>query len=174
MPQHQPIGMSKPSLGGSTKTTLPSSVIKPGKYKPKKFQMDMPDEKDSGMYGLKNNMDDELVESLALDSNENQFKLKQPTFMGGLPSLNSNPSLAGLDGKMGVQMKLVGPNIMRKKIIENLEERKLNPGKRPPSSIQKEKKDSDEDDYNNDFEDDAGVDGDDKLDNLRRALDKEN
>jgi hypothetical protein len=43
--------MSKPSLGGN-KATLPSAIIKPGKYKSKKFQMDMPDEKQSGIYGI--------------------------------------------------------------------------------------------------------------------------
>jgi hypothetical protein len=36
--------MSKPLLGGN-KATLPSAIIKPGKYKPVKFQMEMPDEK---------------------------------------------------------------------------------------------------------------------------------
>jgi hypothetical protein len=43
--------MSKPVFGAG-KATLPSAIIKPGKYKPVKFQMDMPDEKQSGIYGL--------------------------------------------------------------------------------------------------------------------------
>lgn len=59
--------MSKPMLGGGGKATLPSAIIKPGKYKPKKFQMDMPDEKQSGIYGIRAPDEDELVESMALD-----------------------------------------------------------------------------------------------------------
>ena len=59
--------MSKPLIGGS-KATLPSAIIKPGKYKPaEKFRMEMPDETKSGMYGIKPTFEDELVESLALD-----------------------------------------------------------------------------------------------------------
>jgi hypothetical protein len=41
--------MAKPAFAGlggpGGKAVLPSSIIKPGKYQPKKFQMDMPDEK---------------------------------------------------------------------------------------------------------------------------------
>ena len=54
------------------KATLPTSIIKPGKYKPKKFMMEMPDEKQSGIYGLKKPLmeEDEMVESLALDESQ--------------------------------------------------------------------------------------------------------
>lgn len=81
--------MSKPVFGGGTKSTLPSAIIKPGKYKPKKFQMDMPDEKQSGIYGIQRNIndDDNLVESMALDDN---IKYK--------PSLNPAPSSSALGG----------------------------------------------------------------------------
>ena len=81
--------MSKPVFGGGTKSTLPASIIKPGKYKPKKFQMDMPDEKQSGIYGLQNNMndDDDNVESMALDEN-----------IRSKPSLNAAPSISALGG----------------------------------------------------------------------------
>jgi len=71
--------MSKPLLGGAKAT---SAIIKPGKYKPKKFQMDMPDEKQSGIYGLVkgpigtsginggfHDDGDDMVESMALDDN---------------------------------------------------------------------------------------------------------
>lgn len=51
--------MAKPAFAGlgnptgAGKAVLPSSIIKPGKYQPKKFQMDMPDEKQSGLQFLK-------------------------------------------------------------------------------------------------------------------------
>lgn len=62
--------------------------------------------------------------------------------------------------------------MMRQKIKENLEDRQANPGKRPVTIF---KNDDEEDDYEkNDFEDDAADTGDDKLEKLRRALDKEN
>lgn len=124
--------MSKPMIGGG-KATLPSAIIKPGKYKPKKFQMDMPDEKQSGIYGLKsgNNDEDDLVESLALDDNTN--KRVSGSGMKGLPP-QSLSSLAG-GPKLVVQPKLLGPNMMRQKIKENLEDRQANPGKRPPSTL---------------------------------------
>lgn len=77
--------MSKPLIGGS-KATLPSAIIKPGKYKPKKFQMDLPDEKQSGIYGLKANDDeDDLVESLALDENNSNRNAR----MNGVPIITS-------------------------------------------------------------------------------------
>lgn len=58
--------MTKPQFGGGSKATLPTAIIRPGKYKPVKFQMEMPDEKQSGIYGLKGN-DDDNVESMSLD-----------------------------------------------------------------------------------------------------------
>jgi len=70
--------MSKPLLGGGGKATLPSAIIKPGKYKPKKFQMDMPDEKQSGIYGIRApEEEDELVESMALDESARGPPLNQ-------------------------------------------------------------------------------------------------
>ena len=62
---------------------------------------------------------------------------------------------------------------MRTKIKVNLEERK-DPSKRPPSQAKKVAEAESDGDYNNDFDDDVPVNGDDKLDKLRRALDKEN
>ncbi len=126
----QPIGtsaMSKPLFGGPK--IGGASVIKPGKYQPKKFQMAMPDEKQSGIYGLKSNQeDDELVESMALD--DNLGSQRKP--------LNANPSMSVLSGgpkMMVVQQKQLGPNIIKQKIKQNLEDRKADPGayKRPPS-----------------------------------------
>ena len=78
--------MSKPALGGN-KATLPSAIIRPGKNKPKKYQMDMPDEKQSGMYGIKKEFEDDVVESLALDDNNFKQKSNLPQF-----GLNSNTS----------------------------------------------------------------------------------
>jgi hypothetical protein len=71
--------MSKPVFGAN-KATLPSAIIRPGKYQPKKFQMDMPDEKDSGMYGIKKDVEEDVVESLALDDNNFKQKSNLPPF----------------------------------------------------------------------------------------------
>jgi hypothetical protein len=86
--------LSKPTLGG--KATLPAAIIKPGMYKPKKFQMEMPDEKQSGMYSKKlagDDLDEDVVESMALEE--------------------PKPKPSSLGGKVAVQPKLLGPNIMR-------------------------------------------------------------
>jgi hypothetical protein len=72
--------MAKPAFAGiggaGGKAVLPSSIIKPGKYQPKKFQMEMPDEKQSGLYGIKRNDDDDLVESLALEDSSRKISSK--------------------------------------------------------------------------------------------------
>ena len=161
--------MSKPVFGGN-KATLPSAIIRPGKYQPKKFQMDLPDEKQSGLYNLKRDEDDDVVESLALDDNIPKPKSNVPF------GLNQAP-LGGMGGApLKVAPKLLGPNLMKQKIKENLADggNKM----RPPSQMKATKPardDYSEDDYdNNDFDDDAGDGGDDKLDKLRKALDREN
>lgn len=76
--------------------------------------MDMPDEKMSGMYGIKKEDDEDVVESLALE--DNNFSKPKPN----LPSfgLNQNTSQSVLGGgaplKLGsVQPKLLGPNFMK-------------------------------------------------------------
>ncbi len=123
--------MSKPVFGGN-KATLPSAIIRPGKYQPKKFQMEMPDEKQSGIYGLKKEDDDDVVESLALDDNIQRSgfkpiqgsKLNQNTSQSALGSLASGPPK--------VQPKLLGPNFMKQKIKENLADGGTRV--RPPSS----------------------------------------
>ena len=72
--------MAKPAFAGlgnpSGKAVLPSSIIKPGKYQPKKFQMEMPDEKQSGLYGIKHHDEDDVVESLALDESSRRTSNK--------------------------------------------------------------------------------------------------
>ena len=138
----------------------------------------MPDEKQSGIYGLKRDQDDDVVESLAFDDNIPKPKsnvpygLNQNAGQGTLGSLAGGPPI-----KMAaVQPKLLGPNLMKQKIKDNLADggNKM----RPPSQMKSVKPTKDEqsdDDYeNNDFDDDAGDVGDDKLDKLRKALDKEN
>ena len=79
-------------------------------------------------------------------------------------------------GKLGVQPKLIGPKAMITKITQNIEDRKVDGVKRPSSVLQKENKNQDsDDDYNNDFEADAGGAGEDeKLEKLRKAIDREN
>lgn len=50
-----------------------TKVSRPGKFQFKKnggFKMDMPDEKQSGIYGLKRNDDDEIVDSLVDDTSQ--------------------------------------------------------------------------------------------------------
>jgi hypothetical protein len=42
--------------------------------------MDMPDEKDSGMYGIKKDVEEDVVESLALDDNNFKQKSNLPPF----------------------------------------------------------------------------------------------
>lgn len=55
-------------LNAGGKATLPSSVIKSYKIKPReKFVMDVPDEAESGFTFLNKNMEDEVVESLKDD-----------------------------------------------------------------------------------------------------------
>jgi hypothetical protein len=148
--------MAKPAfagLGGPSggKAVLPSSIIKPGKYQPKKFQMEMPDEKQSGLFGLRRD-EEEVVESLALDES----------------------SARRISSKPIVQQKQLGPQILKTKIKDALADGGSQLLKnRPASQIKPQVQDEgDEDDYNNDFEDDAG--GDDQLDKLRKAINREN
>lgn len=66
----------------------------------------------------------------------------------------------------------MGPNIMKSKIKQNLEDSKLEP-KVPKAKASAHE--SDEDDYKEaGFEEDDGVPGEDPLDKLRKALNKEN
>ncbi len=73
----------------------------------------MPDEKQSGIYGLKKDEDEDVVESLALDDNmpRSVFKLPQGS------KLNQNTSQSALgtlaSGPPKVQPKLLGPNFMK-------------------------------------------------------------
>ena len=91
--------------------------------------MEMPDEKQSGIYGYQNKLglEDDVVESLALDDNTSSRVLNPA---------GSQLSLGG-GGNKPVQMKLIGPNMMRQKIKENLEDRKADP-KRPSSQMKKQ------------------------------------
>jgi hypothetical protein len=58
--------MSKPVLGSGNKAVLPSNILKPNKITfKKKFQMDAPDEKQSGFNPLVRNIEEDNVESLA-------------------------------------------------------------------------------------------------------------
>ena len=63
------------TLGFSLNLVPPSYFVQP-----KKFQMDMPDEKDSGMYGIKKDVEEDVVESLALDDNNFKQKSNLPPF----------------------------------------------------------------------------------------------
>ena len=57
--------MSKPVLGSGNKAVLPSNILKPNKITfKKKFQMDAPDEKQSGFNQLVRNVEDDNVDSL--------------------------------------------------------------------------------------------------------------
>ena len=98
--------MTKPQLGGGNKSTLPTVIIRPGKYKPVKFQMEMPDEKQSGIYGLKSQVnEDDMVESMSLEDSVPKRSLNN----GG----NGIASSSGIGVKINVQPKLIGPNVMR-------------------------------------------------------------
>lgn len=56
--------MSKPVLGSGNKATLPSNILKPNKITfKKKFQMDVPDDKQSGILPVRN-LEEDNVESL--------------------------------------------------------------------------------------------------------------
>jgi len=56
--------------------------------------MDMPDEKHSGMYGIKKEDDDDVVESLALDDNNfSRAKSNLPLY-----GLNQNTSQSAIGG----------------------------------------------------------------------------
>jgi hypothetical protein len=59
--------------------------------------MEMPDEKQSGLYGIKRNDDDDMVESLALDDSSRK--------------ISSKPI---------VQAKQLGPSILKNKIKDAL------------------------------------------------------
>ena len=113
----------------------------------------MPDEKQSGIYGVKRPFDEEeVVESLALDESSRR--------------ISSKPI---------VQQKHMGPQILKTKIKDALSDGGQLLKNRPASQIKNTpaKDDAEDDDeYNNDFEEDAG--GDDQLEKLRRALDREN
>lgn len=78
--------------------------------------MEMPDEKQSGIYGIqanKNDFDDDVVESLALDDS-----VRRPS------------------NKPVVQQKQLGPGLMKQKIKESVAEGS-GIGKRPSSQVQK-------------------------------------
>ena len=62
-----PLGMSKPNLIGN-QAKLPFN-IKPKNVVKKTFKMDLPDEKQSGMYNIKRRVDEDVVESLQ-DNND--------------------------------------------------------------------------------------------------------
>ena len=78
--------------------------------------MDLPDEKESGMSNFIQPVDEEVVESMALDDKPTPVKPLGPAKMTN---------------------KILGPNMMRQKIQQNLEERKADPTKRPPSQMKK-------------------------------------
>ena len=64
--------MSKPILGSGNKAILPSNILKPNKITfKKKFQMEVPDEKQSGLTNLRN-VDEDVVESLIDNEAQNR------------------------------------------------------------------------------------------------------